>query len=71
MDVNDRNGSPICPQNYVDVGHLLRLPDEDNTAFELEQDEFNCLNLNVSVPDEIGPTSRLPVFVWIHGRSSP
>lgn len=31
-------------------------------------DEFNCLNLNVAVPQEALKTgSSLPVMVWIHG----
>ncbi len=33
-------------------------------------DEFKCLNLNVSVPAEAlrgGTTAPLPVMVWIHG----
>lgn len=31
-------------------------------------DEFNCLNLNVAVPQEaLNAGSALPVMVWIHG----
>ncbi|KAJ5497498.1 Carboxylesterase type B [Penicillium fimorum] len=59
---------PICPQPDVDVRHLLRIPEDFHIAPEVE-DEFECLNLEITCPpksDTIGP---LPVLVWIHGGS--
>jgi carboxylesterase type B len=32
-----------------------------------KQDEFECLNLNITCPADHHSESRLPVMVWIHG----
>lgn len=63
--------SPQCPQNNVDVGHLLRLPEIlEESQKEVKQDEFECLNLNVSVPARTTSTKDLlPVLIWIHGET--
>lgn len=62
--------SPQCPQNVVDVGCLFRIPEtEEQYLEEVEQDEFRCLNLNVSLPAEHAAMAHLPVLVWIHGKS--
>lgn len=34
---------------------------------ELSQSDVDCLNLNVAVPAGTTSSSRLPVFVFIHG----
>ena len=40
---------PQSPQNTIQVGHLLRIPEVlDGGKDEVKQDEFRCLNLNVS-----------------------
>ncbi|KAF2145694.1 uncharacterized protein K452DRAFT_349159 [Aplosporella prunicola CBS 121167] len=61
---------PRCPQNAVDVGYLLRLP-EKGVGLDEHEDEFACLNLDVTGPAEVGEheRGRLPVMVWIHGGS--
>jgi carboxylesterase type B len=50
----------------------LRIPEElEEGRDEFEQDEFRCLNINVSVP--LGHPSTmelLPVLIWIHGKVS-
>ncbi|KAI8667590.1 Carboxylic ester hydrolase [Fusarium sp. Ph1] len=58
---------PQCPQPKVDVGHLLRLP-RNLESPTIEEDEFNCLNLNISRPKgaDIKGKGLLPVLVWIH-----
>lgn len=61
--------SPICPQPQVDVGHLLRLP-EDASGPQLVEDEFKCLNLNVHCPPIRKEMPNLPVLVWIHGKQT-
>lgn len=68
-----RKHSPQCPQNHVDVGHLLRIPEIlDKDQEELKQDEFECLNLDVSVPARTTYTKyMLPVLIWIHGETLP
>ncbi|KAF6800343.1 carboxylesterase [Colletotrichum sojae] len=58
---------PRCPQVPVDVGHLLRLPPGHGLPKEPE-DEFGCLNLDVTVPRGTFSVG-LPVLVWIHGGS--
>ncbi|KAL3426644.1 carboxylesterase [Phlyctema vagabunda] len=63
---------PQCPQNKVDVTHLLRIPKDltEGEAPAQEEDEFRCLNLNVSIPSERQDSkSLLPVLLWIHGGS--
>ena len=34
---------------------------------ELEQSDLDCLNLNIAVPSSTTASSKLPVFVYIHG----
>ncbi|KAF1356373.1 Alpha/Beta hydrolase protein [Delphinella strobiligena] len=59
---------PRCPQNKYDVGHLLRAP-EGNIFYDESEDEFKCLNLDVTAPANAGSGDRLPVMLWIHGGS--
>ncbi|CAG8360535.1 unnamed protein product [Penicillium salamii] len=60
---------PRCPQANVDVGHLLRIPEDFRIEPEAE-DEFECLNLEVTCPASSSATGELlPVIVWIHGGS--
>ncbi|CAL5873113.1 uncharacterized protein PFLUO_LOCUS7382 [Penicillium psychrofluorescens] len=59
---------PRCPQADVDVKHLLRIPEDFTIAPELE-DEFECLNLEITCPPVSSESGPLPVLVWIHGGS--
>ena len=63
-------GSPRCPQNGVDFRHLLRIPEEIQGQ-EVREDEFDCLNLDVTMPvsyiNDASQGEALPVLVWIHG----
>ncbi|KZL75605.1 hypothetical protein CT0861_06996 [Colletotrichum tofieldiae] len=61
---------PRCPQVPNDVGHLLRIPSEQKLPVEPE-DEFRCLNLDVTTPKShlLLKSEQLPVLVWIHGGS--
>lgn len=59
---------PRCPQNRYDIGHLLRAP-EGNIFYDETEDEFLCLNLDVTVPANTKSDARLPVMIWIHGGS--
>ena len=72
MEVLTICSRPQCPQNHVDVGHLLRIPEAlDEGQEEIAQDELNCLNLNVSIPVVKDAVKKLlPVLVWIHGKFS-
>ncbi|KAF4469114.1 carotenoid oxygenase [Fusarium albosuccineum] len=69
-EVDGTEFGPQCPQPHVDVGHLLRLPEKFSNP-KIDQDEFRCLNLNVSRPkdSDIADKGLLPVLVWIHGGS--
>ena len=58
--------SPRCPQVNVDVRHLLRIP-EDFTISPEAEDEFECLNLEVTCPPVSSAAGPLPVVIWIHG----
>lgn len=55
---------PKCPQ----PSHLSLLP-ATITGPVLEVDEFNCLNVNITVPKDAlsRPEKPLPVMVWVHG----
>ncbi|KAF7334274.1 Carboxylic ester hydrolase [Mycena sanguinolenta] len=58
---------PICPQLHKkcfeeDLFGLGHAPQQI-----LEQNEFECLNLNITCPAGLTPQSRLPVMLWIHG----
>jgi carboxylesterase type B len=59
---------PICPQVYQQGApsiFQLAVPTFSPSPV-LKMDEFACLNMNVSVPENAsGP---LPVMVWIHGQ---
>ncbi|KAJ3466084.1 hypothetical protein MRS44_006742 [Fusarium solani] len=60
---------PRCPQNHVDFRHLLRIP-QDEVIPAQDEDEFRCLNLEVTSPAlKVLPERPYPVFVWIHGGS--
>ena len=67
--------SPICPQpNQRSLEEeLIGLPDIDIPRQVLAQDEFDCLNLNITAPAHQSSLSRLPVMIWVHGLvlSSP
>ncbi|KAF7348529.1 Carboxylic ester hydrolase [Mycena venus] len=59
---------PICPQlhkkcfeeDLLGLGH-----DVPQQIFE--QNEFECLNMNITCPAGLTPQSRLPVMLWVHG----
>ena len=53
----------------VDVRHLLRIPEDFEIAPEPE-DEFECLNLEITCPPLSSIKEPLPVIVWIHGSFS-
>ncbi|GAB1217502.1 hypothetical protein ATERTT37_006741 [Aspergillus terreus] len=54
-----------CPQADVDVRHLLRIPEDFELPKEPE-DEFECLNLEITRPSGASIKGPLPVLVWIH-----
>jgi hypothetical protein len=37
---------------------------------DLKQDEFECLNLNITCPSDFNQFSRLPVMLWVHGYAT-
>ncbi|EYE92028.1 putative carboxylesterase [Aspergillus ruber CBS 135680] len=59
---------PRCPQMKIDVRHLLRIP-EDIEIPEEDEDEFKCLNLEITCPPLHQSKGPLPVLIWIHGGS--
>ncbi|KAJ3547176.1 hypothetical protein NMY22_g1754 [Coprinellus aureogranulatus] len=59
---------PICPQPEGSVEELLFGIAPDCMPYqELKQDEFECLNLNITCPAGLNQFSRLPVMLWVHG----
>ncbi|PYH34179.1 putative carboxylesterase [Aspergillus neoniger CBS 115656] len=59
---------PRCPQVDVDVRHLLRIP-EDFPIGKEPEDEFECLNLDITCPPASSAKGPLPVLLWIYGGS--
>ncbi|KAL4935061.1 hypothetical protein BDV06DRAFT_139004 [Aspergillus oleicola] len=49
-----------CDLELMHVQHTL-------PKKELPQSDLDCLNLNIAVPADTTPTSKLPVFLFIHG----
>jgi hypothetical protein len=45
---------------------LLRISEEYEIKEELE-DEFECLNLDVTMPNNVAADKPLPVLIWIYG----
>ncbi|KAM5353442.1 hypothetical protein ACJ41O_000092 [Fusarium nematophilum] len=68
--IQRRFAKPQYPN--VDVGHLLRLPRNISTP-RIDEDEFKCLNLNISTPadEDVAGKGLLPVLVWIHECDRP
>ncbi|KDR72573.1 hypothetical protein GALMADRAFT_142888 [Galerina marginata CBS 339.88] len=61
---------PICPQirpKKTVEENLFGIPQEDIPMQKFKQDEFECLNLNITCPGGLTPRSRIPVMVWVHG----
>ncbi|KAJ6469493.1 Alpha/Beta hydrolase protein [Mycena sanguinolenta] len=60
---------PTCPQLHKKCfeEELFGLGHADAPQQILEQNEFECLNLNITCPAGLTPQSRLPVMLWIHG----
>lgn len=66
--VDCRGWGPRCPQEKYDVGYLLRAPEGD-IFYDESEDEFRCLNLDVTVPKATGARQSMPVMIWVHGGS--
>ena len=61
---------PICPQDKPPKSieeTLFGISQQEIPHQDLKQDEFECLNLNITCPAGLTPNSRLPVMLWIHG----
>ncbi|KDQ60133.1 hypothetical protein JAAARDRAFT_56105 [Jaapia argillacea MUCL 33604] len=60
---------PICPQvikRDADAA-MFGLTVDDVPSQVFKQNEFECLNLNITCPGDISPESAIPVMLWIHG----
>ncbi|KAI5834265.1 alpha/beta-hydrolase [Schizophyllum commune Tattone D] len=61
---------PICPQAYntrTCEERLFGVDDAELPCQRLKQNEFECLNLNITRPAGLSRHSRIPVMLWIHG----
>ncbi|KAJ7885176.1 carboxylesterase [Mycena olivaceomarginata] len=60
---------PICPQlrKKCFEEELFGLGHADVPQQILEQNELECLNLNITCPSGLTAQSRLPVMLWVHG----
>ena len=60
---------PICPQpktkGYEE--ELFGLSEDVIPPQTLKQNEFECLNLNITCPSTAYPGSHLPVMFFVHG----
>ncbi|CCX05424.1 Alpha/Beta hydrolase protein [Pyronema domesticum] len=75
--INDWNGAeigsdkhgPRCPQLHYDLNTLFRIPAEHLPNWKVDEDEFECLNLEITVPEGVKPGDNVPVMIWVHGGS--
>ncbi|KAJ7698649.1 carboxylesterase [Mycena rosella] len=60
---------PICPQPQKKSfeEELFALGRDDVPHQVPEQNEFECLNLNITCPAGLTSQSRVPVMLWVHG----
>ncbi|KAF8970161.1 Alpha/Beta hydrolase protein [Flammula alnicola] len=61
---------PICPQIQAAKSAeemLFGIPQEEIPIQDFKQDEFECLNLNITCPGGLNSRSRMPVMLWVHG----
>ncbi|KAJ6491347.1 Alpha/Beta hydrolase protein [Mycena vitilis] len=60
---------PVCPQLHKKSfeEELFSLGLESPPHQVLKQNEFECLNLNITRPAGLTSQSRVPVMLWIHG----
>ncbi|PCH44837.1 carboxylesterase [Wolfiporia cocos MD-104 SS10] len=60
---------PICPQPRSDGvdAELFGISEDAIPHQALKQNEFECLNLNITCPGDATPHSKLPVMLWVHG----
>ncbi|EWZ00183.1 hypothetical protein FOYG_00072 [Fusarium oxysporum NRRL 32931] len=60
---------PRCPQPFRDVAGFYSLPADQKMPPSIPEDEFECLNLVVSVPHAVlrNTAAKVPVLVWFHG----
>lgn len=64
-DLDATKHGPSCPQDPKWFAFDLSLVRElDCTLEEKEQDEFECLNLVVTVPAGVKEGDDVPVFAW-------
>ncbi|KAI5813186.1 Alpha/Beta hydrolase protein [Pyronema omphalodes] len=68
-EIGDEKHGPRCPQLHYDLNTLFRIPAEHLPNWKVEEDEFECLNLEITVPDGVKPGDNVPVMVWVHGGS--
>ncbi|KAF2848598.1 carboxylesterase [Plenodomus tracheiphilus IPT5] len=64
-----RQFGPRCPQVARDVRRFFSIPAEQGLPNPVAEDEFECLNLVVSVPNDVlrHPEFTVPVLVYLHG----
>lgn len=61
---------PICPQFKTSKTFeeaMFCLDAADIPKQSLKQNEFDCLNMNITVPAGLTSHSRVPVMAWVHG----
>ncbi|KAF8253492.1 alpha/beta-hydrolase [Wilcoxina mikolae CBS 423.85] len=77
VPINDWNGAaigsekhgPRCPQLPADCNTLFRIPPESVPNWGEDEDELECLNLHVTVPEGVKEGDNVPVLMWIYGGS--
>lgn len=50
---------------------MFSLSSDDFPTQAFKQNEFDCLNLNITCPAALHRESTLPVMVWLHGLVFP
>ncbi|KAJ7753094.1 Alpha/Beta hydrolase protein [Mycena maculata] len=69
LNTDSSHYGPICPQlpKKCVEEELFGLGRDNIPQQVLEQNEFGCLNLNITCPAGLTSEARIPVLLWIHG----
>ncbi|GAA5880130.1 hypothetical protein JCM16303_001224 [Sporobolomyces ruberrimus] len=64
-----RRFNPRCINSVYDASKLPKACTQQQSLNTPEDQSEDCLYMNIFTPQNAQPSSKLPVFVWVHGGS--